>query len=337
MDLFINSYGGKLTQRKKQFRVKTETGTQLVSPAHLRSICFTQACMVSTDAMKLAMRHEIPMVIISRSGKPLGRWWPGRFAGSSAIRRGQFAFAGKAPAVAWMTSQLVRKARAQQQLLEKLASRKGRRAEHFKGPAAQIGMLAQGYETPPTGSLAEQAASLRGLEGNISMTYFQALGANLPKAYRFAARSRHPAQDIFNALLNYLYGMLYRQAETALMAAGLDPYVPVFHREQAQRPALCFDFVEPYRPWADWVAVQLCLSGTLAPEAATLEAGEMRLNPEGRKVIILHFQAYMEAKVTYQHKRRRRREVLFDAARDLAQLMQHPPQPEVPPANPEKP
>ncbi|RMG70666.1 MAG: CRISPR-associated endonuclease Cas1 [Bacteroidetes bacterium] len=318
MDLFINSYGGRLTQAKKQFRVKTDAGSQRVSAAHVRSICFTQACLVSTDAIKLAMQHEIPMVVVSRTGKPLGRWWPGRFAGNSAVRRAQFRVAGQAAALGWMQGELVRKARAQQRLLDKLARRKGKRAERLQGPATQIGMLAQGYETPRTGTLAEQAASLRGLEGNISQTYFQALGSNLPKAYRFPARSRKPALDPFNATLNYLYGMLYRQAETALILAGLDPYVPLFHREQAQRPALCFDFIEAYRPWADWVAVQMCLQKKLGPEATIQEKGEVRLTDAGRKTLILAFQAYMEAKVSYRQQKRRRREVLLDAGRELA-------------------
>ncbi len=80
----------------------------------------------------------------------------------------------------------------------------------------------------------------------------------LPEQYRFKERSKHPAKDAFNALLNYGYGILYGKIEGSLIKAGIDPYVGVFHRENYNRPVLVFDIIELFRSWIDYVVVDLC-------------------------------------------------------------------------------
>jgi len=38
---------------------------------------------------------------------------------------------------------------------------------------------------------------------------FETLGKLIPEKYAFEARSRNPAKDPFNCMLNYSYGILY--------------------------------------------------------------------------------------------------------------------------------
>lgn len=59
------------------------------------------------------------------------------------------------------------------------------------------------------------AATLRGWEGAATRNYFRAVNLFLPGKYQFESRSQHPATDVFNALLNYGYGMLYSKIEGA--------------------------------------------------------------------------------------------------------------------------
>jgi len=63
------------------------------------------------------------------------------------------------------------------------------------------------------GDLDEQRGTLMGLEGSAGRAYFACLGQLVPEAYRFEGRSRHPARDAFNAMLNYSYGVLYSLVE----------------------------------------------------------------------------------------------------------------------------
>ena len=90
-----------------------------------------------------------------------------------------------------------------------------------------------------------------GIEGNMARVYWRFLSESLPQPYQFPKRSRRPAQDMFNAALNYLYGMLYSVTESAALAAGLDTHLGFLHADEYNRPTFVFDLIEPYRPWID--------------------------------------------------------------------------------------
>ncbi|MFO7558792.1 MAG: CRISPR-associated endonuclease Cas1 [Desulfobacterales bacterium] len=53
----------------------------------------------------------------------------------------------------------------------------------------------------------------------------------MPEKYQFSGRSRRPAKDPFNAVLNYCYGMLYSRVEKACILSGLDPFVGFLHTD----------------------------------------------------------------------------------------------------------
>ena len=61
-----------------------------------------------------------------------------------------------------------------------------------------------------------------GLEGSAGRAYVKCLSGQMPEAFRFDGRSRNPARDAFNAMLNYGYGVLYSLVEKACILAGLD-------------------------------------------------------------------------------------------------------------------
>ena len=67
----------------------------------------------------------------------------------------------------------------------------------------------------------------------------------------FATRSRHPAHDEFNAMLNYGYGVLYSMVEKACILAGLDPFVGFLHTDNYNKKSLVFDLIEPFRILSD--------------------------------------------------------------------------------------
>lgn len=41
-----------------------------------------------------------------------------------------------------------------------------------------------------------------------------------------------------------IYGMLYHSVETVLLRAGLDPYLPLLHRDAYGKPAFVYDFIQ---------------------------------------------------------------------------------------------
>ena len=77
--------------------------------------------------------------------------------------------------------------------------------------------------------------------------YFEALSSILPEKYKFKSRSRNPAKDEFNAMLNYGYGVLYSMVEKACIIAGLDPYIGFLHTDNYNKKSLVFDVIELFR------------------------------------------------------------------------------------------
>lgn len=135
--------------------------------------------------------------------------------------------------------------------------------------------------------------------GSAARAYWQVLGASLPEEYRFAKRSRRPAEDDFNAALNYLYGMLYSVVEGALFAAGLDPHLGILHTDEYNKPVLVFDLIEAFRPWVDRLLVEECLISNLEAQFFSKNQFGLFLNKKGKAYIIPLFNDYLRTQRRY--------------------------------------
>jgi CRISP-associated protein Cas1 len=68
---------------------------------------------------------------------------------------------------------------------------------------------------------------------------------------------RDPAGLPPNNLLNYAYALLRATMARSLVGSGLLPVMGIFHRNQYNAYCLADDMMEPYRPYADRLVVQL--------------------------------------------------------------------------------
>ena len=89
--------------------------------------------------------------------------------------------------------------------------------------------------------------------------------------WKFENRNFKPALDRFNCVLNYLYGMLYAQVELALVKVGVDPSLGIMHVDRYNRPTMVYDFIEPYRQWADQVAMDLAIEDAVPDDGFMLD------------------------------------------------------------------
>jgi CRISPR-associated protein Cas1 len=96
-----------------------------------------------------------------------------------------------------------------------------------------------------------------GIEGFAAAEYFSAISSVLPKKYAFTERSRQPAKDKFNAVLNYIYGVTYASVEKIVILSGLDPNAGIYHADSYGKPTLVFDLIELFRAKVDRIAVKL--------------------------------------------------------------------------------
>jgi CRISPR-associated protein Cas1 len=108
----------------------------------------------------------------------------------------------------------------------------------------------------------------------------------MPEKYKFEGRSRNPARDEFNCMLNYGYGVLYSMVEKACIIAGLDPYVGFMHTDNYNKKSLVFDIIEMYRTFIDETVVYLFSKRKVKKEYFDVIKNGLSLNKEGKAVLI---------------------------------------------------
>ena len=300
MQLYLNSYGTYLHVKDAMFEIRVpneEQGPQKhhVAAHKVKSIIMTTSAALSTDAVALAIRNNIDIVFSDRSGFPLGRVWHCKLGSTTKIRKYQLVASLNAVGVQWTVDWLTAKLGNQLDLLKRLKKNRAKHANYLEEKILKIEGLQlaiQQFDSSETVDLV--ADQLRGLEGTAGRLYFEALNKVIPTAYRFKGRSFRPAQDEFNAFLNYAYGVLYRKIEQALIIAGLDPFVGFLHRDDYNYKSLVYDFIEPYRTYCDEVVFKL-FSGKRVNKGHLKElANGLSLNKEGKVLLLERLTKFLE-------------------------------------------
>jgi len=82
-----------------------------------------------------------------------------------------------------------------------------------------------------------------------------------------------------NAMLNYLYALLYAETQVALLCAGLDPAAGLFHTDNLYRASFAYDMMDAVRPEVDLWLLDF-ISGRTFPKKYFYEkrSGVIRLH-----------------------------------------------------------
>lgn len=321
MELVLNTFGTSLNRDNEGFVVTHKDGRQRIPVAGIKSIQISRGAQITSDAVMLAIEHEIEVLFMDKSGMPIGRIWSPRYGSVSTIRKGQLNFTFSNDALQWIKEIIRRKIENQQALL--LMMRTDNVAIYRKREK-NIARL-EDYRTKIASLngeiVSDVAAQLRGWEGVASKIYFETLNDLIPEEYRFEMRTQHPAMDVVNAFLNYGYGVLYGKIEGALIKAGIDPYIGILHRDDYNRPVLVYDVIELYRIWVDYVVYSLVVQQVVTDEYYSVrEDGSYWLESLGRRVLIQSLNDYLDEIITVKGVSRSRLTQIQLYAQDLAQL-----------------
>jgi len=307
MNLVINSYGTTLQKENNLFVITSPEGKQHFPADVVKTISIGKAARITSDAILLAIKNQVDVLFINSMGQPEGRVWSVQYGSISNIRKAQVNFLYSPSVVTWVKTLIMDKMDSQVALL--LAFQPGKKENgkihnQFKSGINSIEDYKQKINVLEGEYLNDIAPSLRGWEGAASRRYFHLLGLMMPESYSFKKRDRRPAKDPFNALLNYAYGILYGKVEGALIKAGIDPYVGIFHRDEYNRPALVYDFIEKYRAWMDYVVYQLSTAEAIPSDAFGEDhnTGGVLLEGLAKRILIQSVNDYFEEIVTIKGK-----------------------------------
>ena len=305
MQLFINTYGTYVHVKDDMFEIKTPDDKDKKSPKRVNhiaaqkvsSIVMSKGAALSTDAIALALKHNIDIVVVHRDGHPMGRFWHSKLGSTTSIRKRQLETALGEQSLFWVKKWLCQKLENQCDFLQDLKKHRNKIQDEIGEKINKILVLREKIENLPPQKVSEVADTLRGFEGSAGRHYFDTLAICIPDKYKFSGRSFRPAADSFNALLNYAYGVLYSRTERAIMLAGLDPYVGFMHRDDYNTKSLVFDFIEPYRIYAERYVFR-AFSGKQVRDAYFEEfSGGVSLNQEGKAALIPKYLDFLDSAV----------------------------------------
>lgn len=150
--------------------------------------------------------------------------------------------------------------------------------------------------------LAENAASLLGLEGMAAKRYFPGFFSLLPDDAEFevSGRNRRPPRDPVNAVLSFVYSLLTKELAIAVQGVGFDPMRGFLHMPRYGRPSLALDLAEEFRPIiADSVAMTVFNNGEVNPGSFIRRLGYVAMSDAARKSVIQAFERRMTTEITH--------------------------------------
>jgi len=311
MQLVINTYGTYLHIKDELFEVRVKK--EGIEEKHhfasqkVKSILLSKGAAISTDAIILAVKNNIDILVFEYDGTPIGRFWHSRPGSTSKIRKKQLEASMNEIGLRWVVSWLGSKTGNQADLLKRLKKNRANKAEQIQVHINSIEDLRKKILNTTSNKVSDVDGTLRGLEGTSGRIYFQALNELLPERYQFAGRSFRPAKDPFNTFLNYAYGILYSRVEKTLTIAGLDPFVGFMHRDDYNTKSLVFDFIEPYRIIAEETVFKLFSAKKVNDKHCDKITNGLSLNADGKNLLVQHFFKFFdEDKIRHKNRNQTR-------------------------------
>ncbi|MCL5032189.1 MAG: type I-C CRISPR-associated endonuclease Cas1c [Thermotogae bacterium] len=137
--------------------------------------------------------------------------------------------------------------------------------------------------------------SIRGIEGSSAQVYFNVFNdliVSQKNDFVFKERSRRPPLDKVNAMLSFVYTLLYNDIRSSLETVGLDPAVGFLHTDRPGRMSLALDMMEEFRPYfADRLVLSMInLKEIVSNDFKMLDNGVYLMKDNARKSVIASYQ-----------------------------------------------
>ncbi len=305
-DVVVTGYGVSIGIRKKMLVIRDRDGSkQEFSPRTLRSLIIASSGVsITSRAVRFLMDAGVDIVFLDSHGLPIGRIYPPFINRTVDTRIKQYRVYdtefgyGIAKTIAY--SKIANQAGHVKYYARRLADESLRST--YYSILEELGKIEE-IEAADLGSLRKEIVAI---EAKAAQKYWFAIARILPRGIGFNGRNQ-AGRDPFNLSLNYLYGVLYREAWRVLVLAGLDPYLGYIHVERSGKPVLAFDYVEMFRvSCVDYPLTKAFYKGW---KPVVDENGV--IDYSSRVELIKLFKDNMERRVGYNRKERGRLDNVF--------------------------
>ena len=330
MQRFLNTL--YITTQKSYLHKKGET-VEIVVDGNVKAripfitldsiLCFGNV-YVSPFLLGACPKNNITISMLSEHGKFLARV-QGPVAGNTLLRKAQYRISDDKKKSAEAAKYFIAGKIANQRTVLQRFVRDYKESADVSPVQSVISRLQENLEKLDP---EEDLEKLRGLEGDSAEAYFSVF-SNLilsqDPAFRFSGRNRRPPLDAVNAMLSFVYTLLYHDMISALECTGLDPAAGFLHRDRPGRLSLALDLMEEFRAFfADRLVLSLInrneISGGQFEKSAS---GAVVMNETARKTLITAYQKKKETVLLHPYvEKRMHLAILFHTqARLLARFL----------------
>ncbi len=277
--------GAHVGRSGDQIAVRSRSGEETTFPVRqVGSVVLHGHSQISSQALRLCVDHDVGVAWLSGGGFVTGVLAPGSAAAHRHLR--QFRALSDGEFCLRLARRLVA-AKAENNLRFVLrATRGSERQGDVTTSIRRIRAILPDVHGAP------DAQHLLGCEGEAASAYFNSIPALQPPSVdprlRYQSRSRRPSTDRFSALLNFGYGLLYRECLAAITAVGLHPGIGFYHQPRSAAHPLALDLMELFRGPVIDVAVLAGVSrdGIDADDDFEERGEAIWLSASGRKKVV---------------------------------------------------
>lgn len=309
MQIILSTFGSSISKKGQMFEIFSQGERHTISPNKVSSILIFTGTNISSDAIELALKSNIDILILNKYGDPVGRFWHARMGSTTRIRRAQLQLVNSAEGIQYGLQWIHGKFENQIKFLTVMRERRTRLSAEITSGITIIQNALESIKNL-TGTIAETRQQLLGIEGSAGKAYWDVFAKFVPAHFAFDGRSRQPAKDEFNAMLNYGYGVLYGIIEKAVIVAGLDPYIGFIHTDNYNKVSLVFDVIEKYRIWVEETILDLFVKKAIRKNMFDKLSNGYNLGAEGKKVFLPALNEYLDSAIHYKSRNVRRRDVV---------------------------
>ena len=291
--LYICTQGARVGIEGHRVMVKMDNDTIAEVPIEpLEMIELYGNVQMTTQAVRECMERRIPVGLYSVGGFYIGKVNAADDVGRADIVKAQIYRSGDPDyRIKLAHSIICAKIHNQKVLLRKYSYGE---PQNIREKIRELDILQKRVNRSTT------ISEVMGIEGMAARTYFSVLGQLLEGPFTFERRSRRPATDPYNALINFGYAVLQNQVEGKLTLRGLHPAIGLIHSTHGNKKALSYDLMEEWRPvLVDSLALHCLRTHELKEDHFTIEEGAIRLTREGMRIYRKKIEDRYEMKTSY--------------------------------------
>jgi CRISPR-associated protein Cas1 len=320
MQLTVDQFGSFIGKKSERIRV-THKG-QLVHEVpllHLDHILVAAGGVgISSDAIAKCVENGIQITFMTYSGRPYAHIVSPALSGTVRTRREQLLAyndeRGARLAKAFAAGKLLNQGNQLRYMAKYRKQTDPQRYAVARDAAIELRVFADQVVDLVAVCVDDLRLEIMNLEGRGADLYWRTLRELILVDVEWPRREHQGAKDAVNCSLNYGYGILYAQVESAVLLAGLDPYAGFLHVDRPGKPSLVLDLIEEFRaPVVDRVVFGLLNKG------ARLELDDSgRLTDATRHRLADAVVARLDGRERYEKQKCMLRTILQCQARHLA-------------------